>query len=336
MGLPARSRLNGGHFAFGKLILVVSIILLLYILNMDGFSQTPGRDMFSFRQVDFMEGIWQRIFADFDGDGFEEFVSTNGKGALVSDFDEQVAKSACHLRGSDSVTMLAARDFAGSRAPELILALKRNNRLWTEVYCIEPMYGEVQCSLLLATEPIYGEDRNGDDVWDGKIVHCQTADLNRDGIKDILVAATSGYDQYPRAIIAYDGQDGGKLWEFPLAGPPYPILCEDINRDGQAEVIVGSWAPYNGCEIDDMSDSLCYLICLDHEGGLIWKDVMGGAFESTKYVLGDMGNDGTIEVVCTYSSGKVRDKSTHYEMQIRSAENGAMIKYYPLQTHTTS
>jgi len=332
MGLPTKSRLNGGDSVFRKLILVVSIILLLYILNIDGFCQSAGRDIFSFRQVDLIEGVWQRIFADFDGDGFEEFVSTNGKGALVSDFDEQVAKSACHLRGSDIVTMLAARDFTGSRAPELILGLKKHNQLWAEIYCIEPIFGEVQCSLLLATEPIYGEDRNGDDVWDGKIDNCQTADLNRDGIKDILVAATSGYDKYPRSIIAYDGQDGRQLWEFPLAGPPYPILCEDINRDGRTEVIVGSWAPYNGCEINDMTDSLCYLICLDHEGGLIWKNIMGGAFENTKYVLGDLGNNGTIEIVCTYSSGKGRDKSTYYELQIRSAESGEMIKYYRLQT----
>jgi signal transduction histidine kinase len=332
MGLPAKSRLNGGPSVFGKLILIVSIILLLYILDMEGFCQSADRDIFSFRQVDFMEGVWQRIFADFDGDGFEEFVSTNGKGALVSDFDEQVAKSACHLRGSDSVTMLAARDFIGSRAPELILGLKKKNKLWTEIYCIEPMFGEVQCSLLLVTDPIYGEDRNGDEGWDGKIEDCQTADLNQDGIKDILVAASSGYDLNPRSIIAYNGQDGTRLWEFRLAGPPYPIICRDIDWDGLTEIIVGTWAPFNGREINDMSDSLCYLICLDHEGGLIWKDVMGGAFESTKYILGDLGNNGTFEIICTYSSGKVRDKSTHYELQIRSAASGAMIKYYPLQT----
>jgi len=334
MGSPKKLFCYGGR-SFSKSLLCCLLLFLFWIVPADkGFCgrKDSSEKTYSLSQLEISEGIAKRIFADFDGDGFEEFVSSDGMGALVSDFDFEVPKSACHLCGSDSISMMAALDIAGNQTPELFLGVKKEKTAWIEVYQIRADCCEVQCSLIMVTESFAGEDRNGDNIWDGNIKSCQVADLNQDGIRDILVAASSGYDMNPRAVIALDGKSGNTLWRYELAGPPYPIICRDINNDGRTEVLFGTWAPSNGCVVDDMSDSYCYLICLDDGGRLLWKNVVGGAFANVQYTLADLGNDGRFEIICTFCSGKLRDKKTHYELQIRDAIKGQVKRYIALNT----
>lgn len=284
----------------------------------------------SFKQIDCRVKVIERVFADFDGDGFEEFIETLGNGVSLVDFDGPQLLTACHEAGYRTVHCLRALDITGDASPEIVFAVKNGNEINVQVWEVNLSFGEINCRLFTQTEPIQGYDLRDDGSWDGNIADIRTVDLNEDGQKDILVTISTGYDKNPRGIYAYEGKTGKKLWEFISGGPPYPLDYADVNGDGLPEIIFGTWAPCNGNDLSGIDDCHSYLICLSHEGKLLWKKKVGGEFTHTMYSIEDVDNDGKIEIICTFATGDEADKFTRFELQLRDGNSGKIEKFIRL------
>ena len=70
--------------------------------------------------------------------------------------------------------------------------------------------GEILSNTVLA----HGIDRNRDGRWDGILSVKGRADCNGDGQPELLLFIHTGYDLYPRELIAYDETAGRLLWRF--------------------------------------------------------------------------------------------------------------------------
>lgn len=317
-----------------------SIILKVCLLILCGFiadssAQNPSGStgIIRFTTIDMTDDQHERVFSDFDSDGREEFVFQGGNkrlGALLMNFDGPNARSSCHLRGVWHVAQIRAHDVVGDPSPEILLCLKDEDTTWVEVYEVFVSQGEPHCSLVLKTEAISGPDRNKDGRWDGNLDHCASLDVNGDDQKDVLASINVGYDGTPRGVFAFDGVTGKILWRFLTAGPPQRLLHLDVDADGHEEILFGTWGPANLFVQNDMDDSHGYLICITENGELLWKQEMGGVYYGPKYVIGDLDKDEQSEIVTTYASGDPGNESTHYELQIREADSGKVVKYYPL------
>jgi signal transduction histidine kinase len=317
---------------FSNVSVLISILLVLSVVRFfHKECQAQGtytpRDSVTFTEIHNIENINYWIFADFDGDGNEELITTGGEGALVSDFDESIPKSCCHIHGYKSIFKFLAYDFHKDLAPELFLFLYEGNKVWIEVYDFELDLGIINCSQVLKTEYIIGTDNNDDGSWDGKISYCNVLDVNNDGQKDILACINSAYDFYPRGLYAFDGKDGSILWDFQTAGQTFYLYCVDVDNDNKEELLINSWAPGNKHTANGMIDTISYLICLDNQGNMLWKQEMGLSYFQTRFLIDDLNNNGEKEIICTYSSGKTKDKSNTFELQIRRIMDGKVVKY---------
>ncbi len=325
-------------------IVVFFLIVLLLLISLPVFQcfsqeQVEIKDLISFEHIDYVDGIWNRVFADFDLDGIDEFINQghdtkgNRAGMLLIDFDNGIPlTSVWHAAAAIECEEAQALDFIGDPAPEVFLPVKKGNKTWMQVYENVHGFGETGYTLLLQTESVSGKDINGDGVWDGMMRFCRLMDLNADEQKDILTSVCTGYDRNPRGLLAFDGKSGEKLWHFLTAPHVYDIHTVDINQDGVEEILFATDAPCNGNIINDMDDCHSYLVCLSRNGQLLWKKEMSGVFIETRYACADIDEDSEIEIVCTYATGDKPDKSTQYELQIRDAPTGEVEKYRRVST----
>jgi signal transduction histidine kinase len=305
--------------------------LMFLLFHCENKPQNMTTNSYWFEEIESYDGAYNLVFADFDGDGIEEHVLRDTeKGAVVIDFDDAIPRTACHILGDKKICAIRAFNFIGDAAPEIVFSVKEQDKIWIEVWSVRLVYGKIECKFIVSTQPEQVFDNNNDGIIDAYFLYFQVLDINGDGQVEILGSIETGWDKSPRGIVAYDGHTGAKIWEFPTAGTSYPILCEDVNGDGNKEIIFGTWAPGNGNFSNAMTDSLCYLICLTNDGKLLWKEVMGGLHAATKYVAGDVDDDGEIEILCTYTSGDVESKSTKFQLQKRNGRDGKISKYFPL------
>jgi len=316
-------------------ILSGSIIFSLscFLFHCENKPQNGSTDSYWFEQIKTYDGVYNLVFADFDGDGIEEFVlRDHEKGAVVIDFDDAIPRTSCHILGDKIIAQIQAFNFIGDSAPEIFFSVKEQDKIWIEVWSVRLVYGKIECNLIVSTQPERGYDNNDDGIYDIRFNQLQAIDVNGDDQVDILGSIETGWDISPGAIVAYDGKTGEKIWEFATAGPSYPLICEDVNSDGNEEIILGTWAPGNGNIVNDMTDSLCYLICLNHESNLLWKEVMGGLHAATEYTTCDINQDGQIEILCRYASGDRENKSTKFQLQILNSNTHKILKFFELNS----
>lgn len=129
-------------------------------------------------------------------------------------------------------------------------------------------------------------------------------DLNKDGKKELLATANSGYGWKPRAVYCLDWATGEVLWRYntgPSAGAP---VAADINGDGKLEVVFGSYSPGNGnSEADGTDDGNCYIFALSGKGERLWIKQLGSYFTGANPLLEDMDGDGKKEIFARVEAG---------------------------------
>src|SRR5688572_19620704 len=72
----------------------------------------------------------------------------------------------------------------------------------------------------------------------------RAADLNMDGVKDLIIGCgKKEFQALDSGIIAVDGATGKVLWNVPARDQIFgSAACLDINRDGVPDVIIGGRA----------------------------------------------------------------------------------------------
>jgi two-component sensor histidine kinase len=189
--------------------------------------------------------------------------------------------------------------------------------LWIEIYC-----GYNKNLLLSTTRAVVGRDisEKGDlegHGWDGSVSSVQAIDLNNDGVKELVVGITVGFDLYPRGIYVYSYPSGKLLWHFLTAGAPsYPQFA-DANRDGFPEIYFKTLTSSNGAVVNGRSDDTSYIYSLYYQGYPIWSQILGDRFDFTTgdILVGDIDNDGTVDIYYTD-----RARSQDFDRQVRVLE----------------
>jgi hypothetical protein len=298
--------------------------------------QQKDGDILSFNQIHYMDGVLDRVFADFDLDGTEEYIHVGvdtKAGILLQDVDGGMPPvTIWHALSGLECGVVQAIDFSGDPAPEIFIPVKKENMTWIIVLENEHGSGDTGCRSLVTTEPVSGTDIDGSGAWDGMMDYIQLLEINGDECKDILAGVRSGRDKQPRGLFAFDGKSGRQIWKFRTAGPPCRIVCADVNNDGRDEIIFGTWSPGNGNMYGDMDDEHSYLICLNKTGELLWKIERGGVFTHPFYCVEDVNEDSRVEIISTYATGDWHDKNTRWELQILQADELELIKYWRVPT----
>jgi signal transduction histidine kinase len=111
--------------------------------------------------------------------------------------------------------------------------------------------------------------------WDGAVVGVQLCCL--DSNKRVVGVGLSrvGFARHPRGVIAWDWESGKQLWRYSMGPYPETLLLRDVDHDGRTEVLCGSVACRNSNSDNGTDDSLAYVFCLNSDGALRWRSLVG-------------------------------------------------------------
>jgi subtilisin family serine protease len=119
------------------------------------------------------------------------------------------------------------------------------------------------------------------------------ADLNGDGLLEILVATLNGN------LCAISSTTGTNIAGFPVAlagGSQNPITVANIDADTNPEILINT-------------STAGYVLAYNHDGSQLWQKNVGGQIK-TGPVVADVNNDGNKEIICIGASGIVNILTT--------------------------
>jgi len=203
---------------------------------------------------------------DVDGDSLDEVYTVNHYAEeLDKGFQNYVWFNQSPVPGGMK-GRAASADLDGDGVPEIVLS--GGVRESALVFVVSAKSGDRR-KILVSTGRSSRRQPFGWAVW-----QLAFADLNGDGIKDIVIGLVSGYEwrDFPRAVFAVDGRTGSVLWRYGMGPNPGSLLVADCNQDGRPEVVISTQSPGNGCSENGTDDANSYVICLDAAGRELWRN----------------------------------------------------------------
>jgi predicted Ser/Thr protein kinase len=311
------------------------LIAIVVVVVLFGDAGTMGAEL-SFNRITRRWGVAEFQVADVDGDGTNEFIalSDNHYFWLINEIVRPnfLGPTIADVRDSNWITHIVAIDIDSTAGTEIAVMKKDidGDSVWLEILT----FAGPQRKVLCRTEAIQGKDIRSKfnnpafTSWDGVLDSCLAVDLDNDGSKELVVLVNTGFDCYPRGIYAYDYPSGDLLWYFATAGPPADLYPRDVNNDGLPELLFLTIRPGNNCQAGGMTDTVSYVIAIDNQGKLIWKESLNDPFgraKSSNIVVGDCDNDDIIEVYYTKVVEPNQYEQQLYLLQKRTAYGNQLL-----------
>jgi len=295
------------HGRFTQLITVLGLALAFSGCQHSGpgvttLDTTTNSELFpyTFHVVDAQPGETRTAIlpADFDHDGAMESVH-------IFDYPDHTRPLALQyhrhrlssnpenhieIHRDSNIGMPALDDLDNDSIPELVLTYRRSDTLFCTIVNVpDGSYREYPV--------VVGVDRNSDGHWDGYGHILLTADLDGDGLREILVICDSQRDLAPRAVVCLDGRSHDIRWRQDVSGMATP-LGDCLWRSGDEQrLIVGVCSKNNGYTVNGTSDSAAWVQCLSTDGTFLWQRSVGPGFASVKPRLLDVNDDGIDEII---------------------------------------
>lgn len=283
---------------------------------------------FALKSASYIGNTHQFSLADLDGDGRPECIRLfeDRRTFMVNPLSRVAVFGPAFYQGNSVYPIISITPLDIDTLPGNELAIAKRDpsgdSLWIEIYC-----GYDKSLLLSTTRAVVGRDISGKgDLeghgWDGSVSSVQTIDLNNDGVKELVVGVTVGFDLYPRGIYVYSYSSGKLLWRFLTAGGPSFPQFADADRDGFPEIYFKTNTSSNGAVVNGRSDDSSYIYCLYYQGYPLWSQLLGDRFDFTTgdIRVGDFDDDGTVDI---YYTDLARNQD--FDRQVRVLEKHRAI-----------
>lgn len=258
------------------------------------------------------------IAVDIDCDGIDEIIECIGSWAYIKNQHGFLLRQITFT--TSSFFPIGAFDLDKKPPMDLVFYYRQD----TLIYLSVVYNGDSMVSRLV----IQGRDIHPATIakYDCDIFTAQAMDVNDDGYNDLLLQVSTGYDLYPRGLMAYDARAGQELWHHWIGCSPGrqpPMVC-DLDNDGQQEIIFGTAATNNGSNLNDIDDSHSWLIALNKQGRRLWQTKIGGRTTNVKFWISD--HDRATGIIACAVSGLAETKDTNLIALIDPAD-GSIKKY---------
>ena len=248
-------------------------------------------------------GTTRIAVADTDGDGGLEVMWGGGWTSTGEDFFfvHDVATLAAEFQSTDVVgpfQAMAIGDVDDDGSQEVVAISWESNSGYADgvMYILDAATGHVEWQS--------GSQLFGGFAWTG--VHdVEIGDVDRDGRTDIVVATDRLYNG---ALYVIDGRDHvvKDRYLFDNGSPLYALALDDIDGDGEIEIIAGGGVEHTG-------SPGAFVYVIDGASGEVeWKELIGTGWNDVfALATGDLNGDGSPEIVVSRDFIYVIDGVTH-------------------------
>lgn len=165
------------------------------------------------------------------------------------------------------------------------------------------VYDQFQEHNRLVTFPVPELTGLNHETW---FVKPRLADLDLDGFPELLIVFQPRDNNGIGVLACYNPQTGKKRWEFPCASPIHglDIIDTGTTRQKERHIVISTFATNKGLRHNDIKDENSYVIVLNHQGQLTWKQETGGWQTRALITTVDLENDGKLEIIAARQTGK--------------------------------
>lgn len=227
------------------------------------------------------------LSADINGDGKNEIVCNFNREIVILDEEG----NSLWRRRFSFTPGIHVMDLTGDYVPEVIVN-SQDNQMEIQIFDGDgkKLADHEFCSRWYA-EPPSEEDSI-------RIVPIWSYDIDRDGFIEVVCLLTAGYLLEPRGFYAFEYPSFEEEWFYRIAPYPGTVNLNDIDGDGQIEIVAGSNAPCNEKTVRSTTDCDVYVYALSLKGEELWtKEVGRGDYKRIVVAVVDLDGNGTKEIV---------------------------------------
>lgn len=119
-----------------------------------------------------------------------------------------------------------------------------------------------------------GQDKSGDDRWEGLTHICLVSDYDLDGRTEAFLHVGPGYDLEPRVLVCLELETLHIEWKLPVASLVWRGNVFAVPDSLDPAVVFVSYNPCNGTEDANFFDCLCYLTRVNGRGEITYNKVI--------------------------------------------------------------
>ena len=205
--------------------------------------------------------------------------------------------------------IIGVHDVTGDGVPEIFFNVPTSEG--NIIYCHDWFSKSGSKKPLYTLGPYHKPLERDNNYGEGSIAVADCRDIDKDGRSEIyMFFNTFQREPYPRSLRVFDGPTGSELHRFDM-GPQLSWICFLEEPGREPRIILSTFAVNNGAVWNGTADSLSYVFCLYPDLKLNWKQTVAGKATWSNTVVGDIDNDGAMDILVTRKFGsEEKDKST--------------------------
>ncbi len=140
-----------------------------------------------------------------------------------------------------------------------------------------------------------------------------------------LFSFNTAWDKFgERGLLAANIENQKIKWKRSLGTSVYNYQIDDIDKDGEDEIILGTYANNNGVKGENTSDDSCHVFVFEADGKLKWKRTIGPYWTGAWIGIGDFWGDGNKNIaVYQFSNRKLTPNQD--QIQILNSRDGTNL-----------
>jgi nitrogen-specific signal transduction histidine kinase len=237
------------------------------------------------------------LYADLNNDGISEQIKVTFFKELSNDYINIISSNGSvleqiNLFSKTNEKWFLFEDYNNDNNKEIIAFSQLNDSLYLTIFDLS------NNKTILRRQFIFSKPDSAfteiTKIWDIDAEPIALLNVDNDDAKELLFVVRGGYSIFPRGIYTYDIEDKRIISKFESGVPIHKVIVEDINNNGEEEIICSTVGPANIHKNITYSDNTSWLFVFNKKLQPIFKPINYGKEFTNSYTIPIKQNNSTL------------------------------------------